>query len=178
MKNGVARSNRPLTEKHLQVGILAHGVGEVAGHVGVAEGRRRTASTTPASSGGRAMGVVPDLVDVGAVRKVGLFGGVLQLAIQVVVKGGDEGAADAGAGGVIAGILARGIGVGAFEAGIVAAQDHALVAHQFLAEAHRTDAQVGLFDELLAEPGIAGQFGGDGVHLGGGRLCPCASASA
>ncbi len=57
MKNGVARSNRPLTENTLQLRIFAHGVGQVAGHVGVAQWLRRPCPLRRLR--GRTMGVVP-----------------------------------------------------------------------------------------------------------------------
>ena len=51
------------------------------------------------------------------------------------MEGGDEGAGDAGVGGVELGGLAGGVDVLAGEAGVVAADGQALVAQQLLAEA-------------------------------------------
>src|SRR6202007_23632 len=115
-----------------QARIFAQGVGEVARNVSIAH-RRRLRSESSASAG-PSMAVVPLLIDIGAARHIGLLRRVLQLAIEVIVECGDEGARDSCARRILAGVLTGGVDIGTFEARIVAADDHALVTQQFLTE--------------------------------------------
>jgi hypothetical protein len=101
---------------------------------------------------------------------IGLSAGirvVLQLGLHVLVEGAHEHAGNAGVGGVVARNFAHVIGVGAFKARVIAAQGLALVAQQFLAEAPRLDAELGLLAVRDGKAGKAGQFGGHGVELRG-----------
>ena len=113
---------------------------------------------------------VPGLVDAGRGEEVGLVAHVLQVLLQVVVKSADVGSADAGGGGIVAGVLAGVVDVPAFEAGVVAAEGAVFVAEEFLAEAGGRDAELCLLEVLDAEAGEVGELLGDGVELGGREL--------
>src|SRR6202000_505014 len=91
------------------------------------------------------------LTDVAGARAILFCAFILQLALQVVMKSGDEGTGDARIGGIVGGILARRIDVFAFKAHVIAAEGQALVAQNFLAEARWADAQVGFLDVIHTE---------------------------
>jgi len=89
--------------KHLQPRVFAHGVGQVAGHVGIAQGLRLPRSAARARGCRRPVGVVPHLVDIRPARIISLFRGVLQFTVQIFMERGDEGAGDPRARRVVAG---------------------------------------------------------------------------
>ena len=74
--------------------------------------------------------------------------------------------------GVVAWTFAGAVGVGAFKARVIAAQNQTIAARELLAEAGGGHAQIGLFDIGYAEAGEAGDFRRDGVEPGRRQVVP------
>ena len=111
--------------EHFQPGILAHGIGQVSRHVSIPHGLRPSSAAAPR----RAVGVIPDLVDIQSGGDVSLLGRVFQLAVQIVVECRHKRARDAGARRIVAGSLAGGVQIRSFEPRIVPSDNQPLVAH-------------------------------------------------
>src|SRR5258708_2076135 len=143
------------------MGILANGAGQIGRNVGLC---LLAAGALTATAAGWAMLPVP--LANGAGAGLVLIGAlIVELRFEIVVQRGDEGAGDAGVRCVVAGVLAGGVEIFAFEAHVVTPQREALVAQHLLAEAARRDAEIRLLHVVRAEAGKAADFLGDGIEV-------------
>lgn len=89
----------------------------------------------------------------------------LEIVVEIVVDGGCEGGERGGRAGVILGFFAGVVGIDAFVAAVVSADDSALFAQQLFGESLHADPQFCLQHVVFGQAGVAGQLFGDGVSL-------------
>src|SRR5215831_1883678 len=146
--------------------ILSDRVREITGNISVAHAAALPLSSASCRRGGaKAVRMVPLLVHARAGRIVGLIRRKLQLAVEIIVERRYKSSFDSGIGWIVTWCFARCIDVGTLEARVIASENGALVAEQFLTKTSRTDPEVGFLDVLHAKSGITRKPGGRCVHL-------------